>query len=109
MNRVLFCAPLALCGITPAMLSASFTAPRPVATFLVAHLVLFAGGPAAVVALTAGAVLWLRRFAAPEGRARLADPAARRPSRAAARPLRALPARPRRAIEAPHYTDGGAR
>jgi hypothetical protein len=69
-------------------------------------------GAGAVLALTALVVAILCRWMVPEGRARLADPAQRRPSRAdvPAVPPRALPAGTRRAIEAPRdKPSGGAR
>jgi hypothetical protein len=89
---------------TAAVLAAALVITGCVVAFVGAHLVLLAAGAVAVAAGSLGAVLRLRRFMVPEGRARLADPACRRPSRAAvtARPVRALPARQRRAIEAPH-------
>jgi hypothetical protein len=109
MNRFALCALLVLGGLVPAMLTASVAGPRPVAAFVAAHLLVLAGGPAAVLAGTVGAVLWLRRFSVPQGRGRLADPAARQPSRADMT-ARAVPARPRRAIEASRSNpDGGAR
>ncbi len=64
---------------------------------------LAAAGAVTLAAGTLGAVLWLRRFMVTEGRASLTHPAARRPSRATvtARPVLALPASQRGAIEAP--------
>jgi hypothetical protein len=109
MNRSALCALLILGGLVPAMLIASVTAPPPVAAFIAAHLLLLAGGPAAVLAGTVGTVLWLRRYCVPQGREQLADPAARQPSRADMT-ARAVPARPRRAIEASRSNpDRGAR
>jgi len=74
-----------------------------VAAFVTGHLVLLVAGAAVAVVVTFGAVLLLRRFMVCDGKARLADPAARRPSRAVtkAQAAGALPAPPRRAIEAP--------
>ena len=109
MNRAPILALLALAGLSPGMLVASQTAPRPVAAFLTAHLLLFAGVPAAVVVGTVGLVLWLRRFAVPDGLDKLTRSALRQPSRAStARPV--LAARPRRAVGGTRQDrDGGAR
>ncbi|MGI8446642.1 MAG: hypothetical protein ACR2MP_05550, partial [Streptosporangiaceae bacterium] len=73
------------------MLAVAVVAAGAVVAFVAAHLMLLAAGAVAVAAGTLGVVLWLRRFMIPEGRVRLADPAARRASRAVmtARPVRA--------------------